>query len=76
MNADQNTKSQIVDHVHLVILAIQIVGHANVISTEQMVITANHRMANVHVNQTLLVIIVNDALMVSMDQNVCLVNVT
>lgn len=75
VNADQNSKSQIVDHVHLVILAIQIVDHANVISMVQMVTTVNHRMANVHVNQILLVIIVNDALMVSMDQNVYLVNV-
>lgn len=74
VSADQNSKSQIVNHVHLAILAIQIADHANVTSTAQKVTTVNHRMVDARANQTLLAIIVNDALMGSMDQSVWLVN--
>lgn len=70
VNVDQNIKNQTVYHAHMVISVIQIVDHVNVTLMAQKVTFVNHPMVNVHVNQTLLVITVNDVRMVTMDLNV------
>lgn len=69
----QNIRNRIVYRVRTVILAIQIVVHANVTSTAPKVTSVNHPTVNVHANRTLLVISANDVQKVTTVQSVYLV---
>lgn len=71
VNVVKSSKSQTVCHVQLVILVIQIVVHANVISMVRMAISVNHQMGNVHANRTLPATFVNVVMMDFTDPNVC-----
>lgn len=74
-NAERNIKSPTVNHVRLVTLDIQTVGHANVILTARKATTVNRPTVNVHANRTLPATIVNDALMDFLGPNVNRANV-